>query len=53
MRQSGEDQRVRPPVPPFDEETAQQKVRAAQDAWKIDESERRYRWERPGRDERA
>ena len=33
MQQSGEDQQVRPPVPPFDEETARQKVRAAQDAW--------------------
>jgi uncharacterized protein len=33
MRQSGENQRVRPPVPPFDEESARQKVKAAQDAW--------------------
>jgi len=31
MQQGGEDQ-VRPPVPPFDEETARQKVKAAQDA---------------------
>ena len=53
MQQSGEDQRVRPPVPPFDEETAEQKVRAAQDTWKIIMSERRYRWESSGGDERA
>jgi uncharacterized protein len=33
MRQSGENQRVRPPVPPFDEESARRKVKAAQDAW--------------------
>jgi nuclear transport factor 2 (NTF2) superfamily protein len=33
MRQSGESQEVRLPVPPFDEETARQKVKAAQDAW--------------------
>jgi nuclear transport factor 2 (NTF2) superfamily protein len=26
-------QQTRPPVPPFDEETARQKVKAAQDAW--------------------
>jgi uncharacterized protein len=32
MQQGGEDQ-VRPPVPPFDEETARQKVKAAQDVW--------------------
>jgi uncharacterized protein len=32
MQQSGED-RARPPVPPFNEETARQKVKAAQDAW--------------------
>jgi hypothetical protein len=31
MQQSGEDQQVRPPVPPFDEETARQKVKMAQD----------------------
>lgn len=39
MQQRGEDQRVRRTVPPFDEETAPQKVKAAQD--EIDESERR------------
>src|ERR671921_878973 len=33
MQQGGENQGVRPPVPPFDEETAKQKVKAAQDAW--------------------
>ena len=33
MQQSGENQQVRPPVPPFTEETARQKVKAAQDAW--------------------
>jgi uncharacterized protein len=33
MQQSGEEQQVRPPEPPFDEETARQKVKAAQDAW--------------------
>jgi uncharacterized protein len=32
MQQSGEDQ-TRPPVPPFDEESARRKVKAAQDAW--------------------
>jgi nuclear transport factor 2 (NTF2) superfamily protein len=29
MQQSDENQRVRPPVPPFTEETARQKVKAA------------------------
>jgi nuclear transport factor 2 (NTF2) superfamily protein len=33
MQQSGENQEARPPVPPFNEETARQKVKAAQDAW--------------------
>jgi uncharacterized protein len=33
MQQSGENQEVRPPVPPFNEETARQKVKAAQDGW--------------------
>jgi predicted ArsR family transcriptional regulator len=32
MQQSGENQESRPPVPPFNEETARQKVKAAQDA---------------------
>ena len=38
--QSGEDQWVRPPVPPFDEETARQKVKAAQDAWNTRDPEK-------------
>ena len=33
MQLSGENQESRPPVPPFNEETARQKVKAAQDAW--------------------
>ncbi len=33
MQQTGKNQGVRPPVPPFDEQTARQKVKAAQDAW--------------------
>jgi uncharacterized protein len=33
MQQSSKNQGVRPPVPPFDEESARQKVKAAQDAW--------------------
>ena len=28
-----EEQETRPPLPPFDEETARQKVKAAEDAW--------------------
>ena len=32
MQQSAENQEVRAPVPPFNEETAWQKVKAAQDA---------------------
>jgi uncharacterized protein len=27
------EQQTRPPLPPFDEESARQKVKAAQDAW--------------------
>jgi nuclear transport factor 2 (NTF2) superfamily protein len=38
MQQSGED--TRPPVPPFDEESARQKVKAAQDAWNTRDPER-------------
>jgi uncharacterized protein len=30
----------RPPLPPFDEETARQKVQAAEDAWNTREGER-------------
>jgi uncharacterized protein len=33
MQQGSENQEVRSPVPPFDEESARQKVKAAQDAW--------------------
>ena len=33
MQQSSENQEVKHPVPPFDEETARQKVQAAEDAW--------------------
>jgi hypothetical protein len=31
---------IRPPVPPFDEETARQKVQAAEDAWNTRDPER-------------
>ena len=40
MQQSGEGQQVRPPVPPFDEKTARQKVKAAQDAWNTRDPEK-------------
>ena len=40
MQKSGENQEVRPPVPPFDEETARQKVKAAQDAWNTRDPEK-------------
>ena len=40
MQQGGENHEVRPPVPPFDEETARQKVKAAQDAWNTRDPER-------------
>ena len=40
MQQSGENQEIRPPVPPFDEETARQKVKAAQDAWNTRDPEK-------------
>ena len=40
MQQTGEDQGVRPPVPPFDVETARQKVKAAQDAWNTRDPEK-------------
>src|SRR5919206_445090 len=33
MQQTGEQQEVRQPVPPFTEETARQKVKMAEDAW--------------------
>jgi nuclear transport factor 2 (NTF2) superfamily protein len=34
------DQQTRPPLPPFDEETARQKVKAAQDAWNTRDPEK-------------
>jgi hypothetical protein len=34
---------VRPPVPPFIEETARQKVQAAEDAWNTRDPEARMR----------
>src|SRR5215210_2604771 len=40
MQQSGDNQQVRPPVPPFDEDTARQKVKAAEDAWNTRDPER-------------
>jgi uncharacterized protein len=40
MQQGGENQEVRPPVPPFTEENARQKVKAAQDAWNTRDPER-------------
>src|SRR5215217_9050539 len=40
MQQSGENQQVRPPVPPFTEETARQKVKMAQDAWNTRDPEK-------------
>ena len=40
MQQGGENQGGRPPFPPSDEETARQKVKAAQDAWNTRDPER-------------
>jgi uncharacterized protein len=40
MQQGGENQGGRPPFPPFDEETARQKVKAAQDAWNTRDPEK-------------
>jgi uncharacterized protein len=40
MQQGVENQEVRPPVPPFNEETARQKVKAAQDAWNTRDPEK-------------
>jgi nuclear transport factor 2 (NTF2) superfamily protein len=34
------DQQTRPPLPPFDEETARQKVKAAQDGWNTRDPEK-------------
>src|SRR4051812_49466437 len=36
----GQDGAMRPPLPPFTEETARQKVQAAEDAWNTREPER-------------
>jgi uncharacterized protein len=38
--ESGMEQQTRPPVPPFDEGTARQKVKAAQDGWNTRDPER-------------
>ena len=40
MQQSDVNQEIRPPVPPFDEETARQKVKAAEDAWNTRDPEK-------------
>ena len=40
MQQRGQNQEVRAPVPPFDEESARQKVKAAEDAWNTRDPER-------------
>jgi len=40
MQQSGENQGVRPPVPPFDEAAAREKVKKAQDAWNTRDPEK-------------
>ena len=40
MHQSTENQDLRPPLPPFDEQTARQKVKAAQDAWNTRDPEK-------------
>ena len=40
MQPTDQDQQTRPPVPPFTEETARQKVKAAQDAWNTRDPEK-------------
>ena len=40
MQQGSDNQDVRPPLPPFDEQTAKQKVKAAQDAWNARDPEK-------------
>ena len=35
-----EERETRPPVPPFDEETARQKVKAAEDGWNTRDAEK-------------
>ena len=40
MQQAEEKQEVRPPVPPFTEETARQKVQMGEDAWNTRDPEK-------------
>jgi nuclear transport factor 2 (NTF2) superfamily protein len=40
MQQSDKNQEIRPPLPPFDEGTARQKVKMAQDAWNTRDPEK-------------
>ncbi len=40
MQQTNEERETRPPVPPFTEETARQKVKMAQDAWNTRDPEK-------------
>ena len=40
MQRSGENQGVRPPLPPFDEKSPRQKVKMAQDAWNTRDPEK-------------
>ena len=40
MHKSGEKQEVKPPVPPFNVESARQKVKAAEDAWNTRDPEK-------------
>jgi uncharacterized protein len=40
MHKSDENQEVKPPVPPFNEESARQKVKAAEDAWNTRDPEK-------------
>src|SRR5215208_6641039 len=40
MQRSGENQGIRPPLPPFDEESARQKGKMAQDAWNTRDPEK-------------
>jgi uncharacterized protein len=40
VQPTDQDQQTRPPVPPFTEETARQKVKAAQDAWNTRDPEK-------------
>src|SRR3712207_3594523 len=40
MQETGERQGVRPPVPPFTEETAREKVKKAEEAWNTRDPEK-------------